>query len=72
MLLLQAVAGGRVTRASRGANAAFVLHGDVVALRGLAREDLLFAPIGGAPVLAPRGARLLAAWRGEEPLPQDE
>lgn len=72
MLLLQAVAAGRVSRASTAANAAFTLHGHIVGLRSLAREDLVFAPIGGLPTLAPRGARLLAAWRGEATLPPAE
>lgn len=72
MLLLQAVAAGRIARDRAGAGAAFVLHGDVVPLRALAREDLIYAPIAGPPTLAPRGARLLAAWRGEEALPLPE
>jgi hypothetical protein len=72
MLLLQAVAAGRISRDRPGAGAAFVLHGDVVPLRALAREDLIYAPIAGPPTLAPRGARLLAAWRGEEPWPLRE
>lgn len=73
MLLLDAVAAGRVTRQGTRANAPFLLGEVRVELRSLARDDLVYAPFGGAapPALAPRGQRLLAAWRGELPLPLD-
>src|SRR3954465_6790535 len=72
MALLRAVEAGQVIRASRSAVAAYLLGGQPVALKHLAREDLLYAPIGGPPVLAARGRRLLAVARGELPSPPDE
>jgi hypothetical protein len=71
MGLLEAVAAGRVIRPSSSATARFLVDGMPVELRVLARQDLLYAPMGGAvpPTLAPRGQRLLAAWRGELPAP---
>jgi hypothetical protein len=74
MALLEAVASGRITRSGAAANAAFLLDDMPVALRALAREDLIFAPFGGSvpPSLASRGARLLAVWRGELPMPLEQ
>lgn len=65
--LLRAVEAGQVARASGSAVAAYLLGGRPVALKHLAREDLLYAPIGGPPVLAPRGRRILSVARGELP-----
>lgn len=55
-------------------NARYVLDGDPLwtDLKRLAREDLLFAPISGWPLLQARGARLFAVLRGEIPLPLPE
>jgi hypothetical protein len=72
MALLRAVEAGQVARVSGSAVAAYLLGDQPVALKHLAREDLLYAPIGGPPVLAARGRRLLAVARGELPSPADE
>jgi hypothetical protein len=72
MMLLRAVEAGQVARASGSAVATYLLGGQPVALKHLSREDLLYAPIGGPPVLAARGRRLLAAARGELPWPADQ
>jgi hypothetical protein len=69
MLLLAAVATGAVIRPSTSVSAPFIFEGSPVDLRRLAREDLVFAPISGAPALQARGARLLAIARGELPTP---
>jgi hypothetical protein len=70
--MLRAVEAGHVVRASGSAVATYLLGGQPVALKHLAREDLLYAPIGGPPVLAARGRRLLAVTRGELPSPADQ
>lgn len=72
MALLCAVEAGQVSRASGSAVAAYLLGGQPVGLKHLAREDLLYAPIGGPPVLAARDRRLLAVARGEPPSPAGE
>lgn len=74
MVLIAAVAAGRVTRESTRVNAPFLLDGDPLwtDLKRLSREDLLFAPISGSPTLQPRGVRLLAVARGELPMPPAE
>jgi hypothetical protein len=72
MFLLAAVAAGAVIRPSASATALFVLEDSPVDMRRLAREDLVFAPISGAPTLQARGARLLAIARGELPTPSDD
>jgi hypothetical protein len=72
MALLRAVESGQVVRASGSAVAGYLLGGQTVALKHLVREDLLYAPIGGAPILATRGRRLLAFARRELPSPPDE
>lgn len=68
--LIRAVAAGRVVRgsnASRSVAAPHLLDDQPVRLelRRLAREDLVFVPISGPPVIAPRGRRLLEIANGE-------
>ena len=71
--LLRAVVRGRVTRAdgSTAISAPHVLDGLIPVrpeLRRLADYELIWLPISGPPVLAPRGQRLLRAANGEEAL----
>ena len=71
MLLLRAVAAGRVLRGEAGGEASvwaphYLDHQLVrLELRRLATQELILMPISGPPVLAPRGQRLLAAANGE-------
>lgn len=71
MEVLRAVEAGAVTRLRPGASPVFMLRDQPVMLRRLEREDLCTAPIGGLPVILPRGQRLLAVARGElrRPMP---
>ncbi|PZS32203.1 MAG: hypothetical protein DLM61_07350 [Pseudonocardiales bacterium] len=67
---IRAVAAGRVVRggdALRSVSAPHLLGDRPVrmALRRLAREDLVFVPISGPPAIAPRGRRLLELADGE-------
>jgi hypothetical protein len=79
MILLSAIAAGRVTRGlneiSSAITAPHVLDGwDPIRLRlnRLARQELISMPISGPPLLLQRGRRLLAIANGELPAPMPE
>lgn len=72
MQLVAGVASGAVIRPSTSVSAPFLFEDSPVDLRRLAREDLVFAPISGAPALQARGARLLAIARGDLRTPLDD
>ena len=74
MWILGAIAAGRVTRDGTHLNAQHLLDGKPLPtdLKRLARDELVWAPIGSDPSIAPRGARILGMAWGEIPAPLQE
>lgn len=63
MAVLRGIDAGDVSRPRPGASPVFLVGGELVNLRRLAREDLCTSPIGGLPALLPRGLRLVQQSR---------
>lgn len=70
--VLRAIEAGEVSRPGKGVAPVFMVAEVLINLKNLAREDLCTSPIGGLPVLEPRGRRLLQVEHGELPRPLPE